>query len=167
MVTRKRKWRAVFFGFVTVVTAGVFSQARLNAAPRQQEAAPAGKPLDYEFFKARVEPIFLKTRGAHARCYACHASNTGPQYLVKLSPGATTWNEEQSRKIFQNVSKLIDMDEPMKSRFLIHPLSPLAGGDSKYIHSGGRQFESKDDPDWKNMAAWANGATLTSDSATK
>ena len=162
MVTLDRKWMAALL----LALASAFIAAKLNAAPLPQDAQ-AGKPLDYEFFKARVEPIFLKTRGAHARCYACHASNTGPQYLVKLSPGATTWNEEQSRKIFQNVSKLIDMDEPMKSRFLIHPLSPLAGGDSKYIHSGGRQFESKDDPDWKNMAAWANGATLTSDSATK
>jgi hypothetical protein len=33
------------------------------------------------------------------------------------------------------------------SRLLIHPLAPEAGGD--LFHSGGRQFESQNDPDWK------------------
>src|SRR5271165_4472397 len=96
-----------------VMSAGV-TAVQSGARPAKQEDAKPTPSLDYEFFKAKVEPIFLKRRGEHARCYACHASNTGPQYLVKLSPGATTWNEEQSRKIFQNVSKLIDMEEPMK-----------------------------------------------------
>jgi hypothetical protein len=127
-----------------------------KGAPPKQDASKS-VTLDYEFFKARVEPIFLKRRPTHARCYACHGSNTGPQYLVPLSPGSSTWNEEQSRKIFQNVSRMIDHSDPMSSRLLIHPLSPLAGGD---VHSGGRQFESKDDPDWKAIAAWASGQKL-------
>jgi hypothetical protein len=79
-----------------------------------------------------------------------------------LSPGSTVWTEEQSRQIFENVSKLVDLADPMNSRFLIHPLSPLAGGDIEFVHTGGRQFESKDDPDWKIMAAWASGAKLSS-----
>jgi hypothetical protein len=56
-------------------------------------------------------------------------SGTGPQYLVKLSPGSTFWAEEQSRIIFRNVPRLVDRDDPMNSRILIHPLSPMAGGD--------------------------------------
>ena len=28
--------------------------------------------LVYEFFKAKVEPIFLKKREGHTRCYVCH-----------------------------------------------------------------------------------------------
>jgi len=35
----------------------------------QQQAAPSP---DFEFFKTRVEPIFLKKRPGHARCYFCH-----------------------------------------------------------------------------------------------
>ena len=33
-------------------------------------ASPSTQPptLDYEFFKSRVEPIFLKKRPTHARC---------------------------------------------------------------------------------------------------
>jgi hypothetical protein len=163
MATIYRKRMIAIF----VVMTATFAAANVKSAPPQQEAAQPARTLDYEFFKARVEPIFLKVRGAHARCYACHANDTGPQYLVKLSPGATFWNEEQSRKIFENVSKFINRDDPMKSKFLLHPLSPLAGGDADYIHPGGRQFESKDDPDWKAMAAWASGQTLAGSSTTK
>jgi hypothetical protein len=32
-------------------------------------------------------------------------------------------------------------------------LAPEAGGD--LFHSGGRQFASKDDPDWKTLAQFA------------
>jgi hypothetical protein len=147
-----------------VVVAFAFSAAQSVAAPARQDASkPAsGSSLDYEFFKARVEPIFLKNRPGHARCYSCHGSGNGPQYLVRLSPGATSWNEEQSRQIFENVSKLVNRNDPMNSRFLIHPLSPVAGGDIEFVHTGGRQFESKQDPDWQAMAAWASGQKLVS-----
>lgn len=37
-------------------------------------------------------------------------------------------------------------------RLLLHPLAPDAGGDE--FHSGGHQFLSRDDPDWKAIAAW-------------
>jgi hypothetical protein len=35
-------------------------------------------------------------------------------------------------------------------------LAPEAGGHA--FHSGGRQFESKDDKDWKTLVAFVNGA---------
>ena len=31
--------------------------------------------------------------------------------------------------ISRNVPRLVDRDDPMNSRILIHPLSPMAGGD--------------------------------------
>lgn len=146
---------------VLFVALAAFAATQSGAAPARQNASKS-VTLDFEFFKARVEPIFLKRRPGHARCYACHGSNTGPQYLVKLPPGSTFWTDEQSHKIFQNISRLVDHSDPMNSRFLIHPLSPMAGGD---VHGGGRQFESKDDPDWQAMAAWARGEKLPSSSA--
>ena len=43
-------------------------------AAGQQQAAPSP---DFEFFKSRVEPIFLKKRPSHARCYICHEVESG------------------------------------------------------------------------------------------
>ncbi len=59
--------------------------AASSGAPARQDAAkPAQAPLDYEVFKARIEPIFLKNRPGHSRCYSCHGSGNGPQYLRSL-----------------------------------------------------------------------------------
>ena len=122
-------------------------------------AAPAPK-LDYEFFKNRVEPIFLTKRPDHARCYVCHAESNNAFHLEKLSPDARTWTDEQSLRNFEMVSSLVNPGDPDTSRLLLHPLGPEGGGD--VFHSGGRQFRSKRDPAWRALAAWVNGATLAS-----
>ena len=43
----------------------------------------------------------------------------------------------------------------LASPLLKHPLAYDAGGDD--FHSGGRQFASQNDPDWKIIADWARG----------
>jgi len=124
-------------------------------------AAQTAPTLDYEFFKSRVQPIFLKRRSPdHARCYACHEKTKHPERLTleSLSPGATTWNEEQSRRNFEAVSKMVTPGNPDRSMFPWHPLAPEAGGDGQNIHAGGRQFEDKNDPDYKVIVDWINGA---------
>ena len=118
--------------------------------------------LDYEFYKAKVQPIFLEKRPGHAPCVMCHAGANNMLHLEKLPEGQTTWTEEQTRKNFDTVSKIVQaVDDPMTAKILIHPLAPEAGGDA--FHSGGRQFASKNDPDWKTIAAWAQGAKLAPD----
>jgi len=77
--------------------------------------------------------------------------------LQLLSPGSTTWNEEQSRKNFEAVARFVVPGQPMKSRLLTHPLEPKAGGDE--FHNGGRQFTSQDDPQFQTIAAWVGGKT--------
>ena len=122
-------------------------------------AQPKAKPtLDYDFYKARVEPIFLKKKAGHTRCVVCHSESNNFLRFEPLEGGAKAWSEEQSRKNFETVSKLVNPGEPMVSRLLMHPLAPEGGGD--VFHSGGRQFMSTSDPDWKAMAAFVNGATL-------
>jgi len=116
--------------------------------------------LDYEFFKSRVEPVFLTKRPDHARCYVCHVESNNAFHLEKLAPGARAWTEEQSRRNFEMVSVLVNPGDPDTSRLLLHPLGPEGGGD--VFHSGGRQFASKRDPAWRALAAWVNGATLAS-----
>ena len=107
--------------------------------------------LDYEVFKTTVEPVFAKKRPGHARCVACHSAANNAFKLQPLAEGAT-WTEEQSRRNFESVSKLVNKANPKASLLLMHPLAHEAGGDE--FHSGGRQFLSKDDPDWKAIAAW-------------
>ena len=140
--------------FVVAVVA--FCATALDVAAQSAAQRPS---LDYEFFKARVQPIFLKRRSAdHARCYACHEKDKHPNFLSleSLSEGATTWNEEQSRKNFETVSKVVTPGNVDRSMFPFHPLAPEAGGDTN-AHAGGRQFETKDDPDYKAIADWISG----------
>src|SRR5579864_8269129 len=78
--------------------------------------------LDFEFFKTQVQPILLAKREGHARCYACHSTGT-PYRLQRLSPGAATWNDEQSLKNFQATSNMVNLQDPEASPLLIFPLA--------------------------------------------
>ncbi len=130
----------------------------LAAAGAHGAAGKDAPQLDYGFFKARVEPIFLRKRPDHARCVVCHAGSNNALSLERLDPGSRSWTEAQSQHNFAVVSKLVTPGDPEASRLLLHPLAPEGGGD--VFHSGGRQFASKNDPDWKTLARWVNGATL-------
>jgi hypothetical protein len=61
--------------------------------------------------------------------------------------------------MYESIAKLVTPANREQSRLLIHPLAPEAGGDA--FHSGGRQFATKNDTNWKTIAAWAKGATLS------
>jgi hypothetical protein len=117
--------------------------------------ANAETALDYDFFKRKVEPIFLKKRGDHARCAVCHQQSNNAFRLEKLPDDAAFWSEEQSKKNFAVVSTLVVPGDPAQSRLLLQPLAPQAGGNA--YHSGGWQFASKNDPDWKTLEAWVRG----------
>jgi len=120
-----------------LAAAGTLSQAK-----GQQAASSAA--LDYEFFKTKVQPVFLAKRQGHARCVVCHTMNNAPLHLVQLSPGSTTWNEEQSRQNFQLVQKVV-VPGYEDSKLVIHPLAEQAGGDP---HHGG----------WQTLKAFVLGA---------
>ena len=106
-------------------------------------------------FKATIQPIFLKRRPGHARCYGCHVLSNRNFRLDSLSPGESSWDEEQSRHNFQAVLQQVTPGDPTASRLLMHPLAPEAGGEA--FHSGGRQFSSQNDPDWVAIAEWIHG----------
>ena len=119
-------------------------------------ASPAPSPsLDYEFFKTRVQPIFVARRPGHARCVACHASGT-PLRLQPLAPGSTTWSEEDSRRNFEAVRRVV-VPGSVKSRLLVHVLAEEAGGD--FYHNGGKHWSAQDDPEWQTLKAWVLGQT--------
>lgn len=116
----------------------------------------AAQSLDYDVFKSKVEPIFLTKRPTHARCVVCHAGANNAFRLQPLDKGATKWTEEQSRKNFETVSRLVKPGDPDGSHLLKQPLAHEAGGEE--FHSGGRQFTTKDDPAWKTIADWVRAA---------
>jgi len=136
-------------------TVALVIQGPATVAVRAQEGqAPATTRLDFEFFKTKVQPIFLAKRDGHARCVACHTKGT-PMRLQALSPGATTWDDEQSRRNFQVVVPRVLFRNLTQSRLLLHPLEAEAGGD--FYHSGGKHWNSFLDPEWQVLANWVCG----------
>ena len=137
--------------------------ALLGQAPAApSSAAPSSVTLDYDFYKARVQPLFLEKREGHARCVQCHAGSTTLR-LQRLPEGAFSWTEEQTRQNFEAVKSLVVPGSPGASKLLRHPLAREAGGD--IFHGGGQHWTSKSDPDWKVLEAWVNGGTLASSHA--
>ena len=116
----------------------------------------AAQSLDFATFRAKVEPIFLKKRPTHARCIVCHEGQRTSFRLAALAEGQTAFTEEQSRQNFANIVRVINLKDVMTSPLLKHPLAHEAGGDE--FHSGGRQFSSQTDPDWKTIADWIKAA---------
>jgi len=117
-------------------------------------AAQAGAELGFDVFKSKVEPLLLEKRPGHARCYVCHSTGTNFR-LQALSPGAKTWNDEQSRKNFEAAKRFVLPGVPQKSRLLTMPLAEEAGGVA--FHPGGKHWESQSDPEWKTLADWVSG----------
>jgi|ERR1700704_2337128 hypothetical protein len=138
---------------LAIVLAATVALGAVSVAMGASQAAPApASGLDYDFFKTKVEPIFMKRRAGHSPCVVCHTGANNLLRLEELPPGQTVWNDEQSRKMFESISKLVTPANRSNSRLLIHPLAPEAGGD--LFHSGGRQFENKNDPDYKVLMQW-------------
>jgi hypothetical protein len=135
--------------------------ASLQQAAGQEAGKPAAPAasasLDYAYFKAKVEPVFLAKRTGHARCVVCHTINNAPFHLVALSPGSAAWSEAQSRQNFELVQKVV-VPGWDGSKLLTHPLAEHAGGDPH--HGGGQQFGSQSDPEWTTLKAFVLGATL-------
>lgn len=134
---------------VALMCAGLLAQE-----PRTPATAPP--TLSYEFFKTDVQPILLNRRPGHARCIACHGHTTTPLDLQPLPPGRTAWTEEESRKNFDAIRRVV-MPGNLKSRLLVHALEEKAGGD--FYHNGGKHFASQNDPEWLTLKAWVLGQT--------
>jgi hypothetical protein len=140
------------------------SLAAAVLASQAQSAAPLPPPvkgatLDYEYFKTRVQPVFLTKREGHGRCYVCHSNNNARFHLVTLSPGATMWSEQQSRQNFELI-KRVAVPGSIDSPIVMHPLDEKAGGHPH--HGGGQQFGSQSDPAWQTLKAFVMGEKVAS-----
>src|SRR5438477_3886434 len=162
----RRGVRSLSFLFVAISSMDMCARGQADSPKTSPAASSAAmvagstgsaNTLDFESFKTKVEPIFLKERPGHAPCYGCHILETREFHLEPLSPGSKNWTDEQSRQNFESVLNQVTVGDPVASRLLKHPLAPEAGGDA--FHSGGRQFESQNDSDWQMIAAWVRGST--------
>src|SRR5215212_6338530 len=100
-----------------VTLAAVVSLALL-AAPK---IAAAAEPLDYDYYKNRVEPVFLSKRPDHARCFVCHIDSNNAFRLQKMSDTKNhVWSDEESRKNYAVVSALVTPGSPDKSHLLTY-----------------------------------------------
>jgi hypothetical protein len=148
--------RALVVLCLLLAAVGLRAQEQEGSKPASSSTSTASPSLNYEFFKDKVEPIFLNKRPGHARCVSCHTVNHAPLHLVPLAPGSTTWNEEQSRQNFQLVQRVV-VPGSLQSPLLTHPLAIAAGGDQ--AHGGGKHFESRENQEWLTLKAWVFGAT--------
>jgi YVTN family beta-propeller protein len=159
-------WLSVMFA---ALLAGVPGFVPAAAAPPQARQASASKAsisgppeLDFEFFRARVQPIFLREHDGLARCYACHSQGT-PLRLQPLSAGSASWNDEESRRNFEAVRRVVVPGNPLASRLLTMPLATEVGGAG--FHPGGKHWTSQSDPEWQTLATWVRGEKSTSPAA--
>jgi len=147
------------FVFLLLLVAALLTQHPVTTVLLAQEpSSSAGSFLDFEFFKTKVQPIFLAKREGHTRCVSCHSKGT-PMRLEALSPGATTWTEEQSRRNFQIVRTKVVPNNLLSSRLLLQPLASEGGG--TFYHSGGKHWNSFLDPEWQTLANWVCGRKAT------
>src|ERR1700747_1010266 len=74
--------------FCAATTSSLYSGTRPMAHPAEPAAASSAQTpsLSLEFFKTKVQPIFLKNRAEHARCYGCHILSNRIFRLETLSP---------------------------------------------------------------------------------
>ena len=123
--------------------------------------------LDFDFYRANVEPMFYRSRGNFTppdpgapACVMCHTwqANTplALESLEENADGSVYWTEAQSRRNFEVVSRLVTPGDPESSRLLQTPLSPQAGGSP--MHTGGKFWDSQDDPEWQMLAEWVGDA---------
>ena len=136
-------------GFLVAATLAASAQGTPPAAP------PTASPLDYASFRDRVQPIFLDKKAGFARCYVCHSQGT-PFRLQRLPEGRAAWNEEETRKNFDAVRRLVAPGKPEASRLLLMPLAHEAGGTE--FHPGGKRWTAKSDPEWERLAQWVKSA---------
>lgn len=133
----------------------VFLLLAAGAASGAQSPDKPASGLDFATFRDRVQPLFLNKKAGLARCYVCHSQGT-PFRLVRFAEGQKSWTEEDSRKNFEAVQRLVVAGKPDASRLLLMPLAHEAGGTE--FHPGGKRWTSKSDAEWKELAQWVTSA---------
>jgi hypothetical protein len=131
----------------------------IRMLPPEQFTPPPEATLDFEFYQTCVQRMYQNPRYGQLSCQECHAGGfTG---FAPRAANGTAWTEEEARRGFEAIRRLILQGDPVQSRWLLKPLHPDGGG--SYTHNGVRRWPSRDDPEWQMMAAWVRGERTGSD----
>ena len=114
---------------------------------------PPEPEIDFNFFRACVQPVFANPREGQLRCSNCHSTG-----LIGFAPApgrGDEWSDEEAQRAYRLITRVITPGNPEQSRFLLKPLHPDGGG--AYTHNGPRRWQSRDDPEWQMLAGWVRG----------
>jgi HEAT repeat protein len=119
------------------------------------------KYLDYEFFKAKVQPLFNQTARMDGKsCAHCHSTHTILRLHRPNERGSLT--EEQIRDNYFSALKVVNLLEPEKSLLLQKPLSDASTegvlNAAKLPHGGGKRWDGIDSAGYKTILEWIHGA---------
>jgi len=119
-----------------------------------EQFTPRPQPtLDFEFYRSCVQQMYQTPRYGQLSCQQCHAG--GFAGFAPRAANGTAWTEQEARRGFEAIQRVILPGDPVQSRWLLKPLHPDGGG--SYTHNGVRRWQSRDDPEWQMMAAWVRG----------
>ena len=125
----------------------------ISSLPADAYVAKETAPIDFEFFRACVQPVFTTPREGHIKCSNCHGAG-----LIGFAPvpeNGKSWNDQEAKRAFSTITRLIVAGNPEQSRFLLKPLHPDGGG--SYTHNGPRRWPTRNDPEWQMLAQWVRG----------
>jgi hypothetical protein len=119
---------------------------------------------DFEYFKARVQPLLVKPGADGRACVMCHATQAG--FALKL-PGKAGFSEAQSRANFESVLRQVNREAPKKSKVLLKPTRPNDNAGDPALegatHGGGTRWgrsteEASGSVEYETILDWIRGA---------
>ena len=125
----------------------------IQSLPADRFAKGPEPELDFAFFRACVQPIFQNPREGHIKCSNCH--NAGIIGFAPVPADGKMWTDDEAKRAFGVITRLIVPGDPEHSRFLLKPLHPDGGG--SYAHNGVRRWQTRKDPEWQMLAGWVRG----------
>jgi hypothetical protein len=125
----------------------------ISSLPKDKYVAAKEPAIDFAFFRSCVQPVFQNPREGHIKCSNCH--NAGLIGFAPVPSDGKAWNDEEAKRAFGVITRLIVPGNPEQSRFLLKPLHPDGGG--SYAHNGVRRWATRKDPEWQMLAGWVRG----------
>jgi hypothetical protein len=125
----------------------------IRSLPQGKFVEAPAPTVDFTFFRSCVQQVFATPREGHIRCSNCHAG--GQVGFAPPPQNGKAWSDEEAKRAFTSISRLIIPGNPEQSRFLLKPLHPDGGG--SYTHNGPRRWPSRNDPEWQMLAGWVRG----------